>query len=256
VTASGTVESDALSGRTIVITGAGSGIGRAFAEGFLEEGARVVAADIRTEGLAELESLGALTQKTDVSSREQVDALIERAIAKTGRIDVLFNNAGYGSRTRIEDLDPGEFERMIEVHVFGTVHGLRAALPHMRAAGYGRIINTLSRAAEISGPGDSAYSSAKAAIWALTRGAANETADVDILVNGLIPGPTNTGIWGRDMPKLQPPSVVYPTARMLATLPADGPSGQVFWDELPYPLMDSGNAGPRGVHRNPARGGS
>ena len=79
--------------------------------------------------------------------------------------------------------------------------------------------------------------SAKAGLWAATRSAARECADTDILVNGLIPGPTNTAIWGRDMPQLQAPEAVYPTARMLASLPAGGPSGQVFWDEKPYPLM-------------------
>jgi hypothetical protein len=71
---------------------------------------------------------------------------------------------------------------------------------------------------------------------------------MDILVNGLIPGPTNTAIWGRDMPQLQSPDVVYPTARMLATLPEGGPSGRVFWDEKVYPLMDPENRRPAARH--------
>ncbi len=114
----------------------------------------------------------------------------------------------------------------------------------MRAQGYGRIVNTLSRAAEVAASKGSAYSAAKAALWALTRTAAKETADTDILVNGLIPGPTNTAIWGRDMPHMQGPEVSYPTALMLATLPADGPRGEVFWNEKPYPLMDPANSVP------------
>jgi NAD(P)-dependent dehydrogenase (short-subunit alcohol dehydrogenase family) len=237
----------ALRGKTIVITGAASGIGRALAFGFLAEGAAVLAADISEEGLAGLASRGASTQLTDVAEREQVEALIARAVAETGRIDALFNNAGYGARKRVEDTAPGSFEKMIAVHLFGALHGMRAAIPRMRAQGCGRIINTLSRAAEVSAPGQAAYSSAKAALWALTRAAAHETADCDILVNGLIPGPTNTGIWGRDMPRLQSADAVYPTARLLATLPAGGASGQVFWNEKPYPLMDPANEVPKGL---------
>ena len=65
--------------------------------------------------------------------------------------------------------------------------------------------------------------------------------DANILVNMLIPGPTNTPIWGRDLPQLQPPEATYPTARMLATLADDGPTGKVFWDEAEYPMFDSEN---------------
>lgn len=233
-----------LGDMTIVVTGAASGIGKALAEGFLGEGARVVAADIREDGLASLAERGAVTQRTDVSERAEVEALVGRARRETGRVDVLFNNAGYGSRTAVEDLAEGEFERMIAVHLFGAVHGMRFAIPVMRAQGFGRIVNTLSRAAEVAGPRDSAYSAAKAGIWAATRSAARECSDTDILVNGLIPGPTNTGIWGRDMPKMQAPEVVYPTARMLACLPAGGPTGRVFWNEREYPLMDPANGLP------------
>jgi len=148
-------------GLSIVITGAGSGIGRALAEGFLRDGARVVAADIREEGLAEL--AGALTQRCDVSRRSEVKALIEAAKRQTGRVDVLFNNAGYGIRKPVSELEEGEFERLLAVHLFGTIYGMRFALPIMRKQGFGRIINTLSRAAEVGGKSDSAYSAAKAA---------------------------------------------------------------------------------------------
>ncbi len=233
-----------IKGQTIVITGAASGIGQAIALGFLRDGAQVVACDIHDEGLAELAGLGAMTQETDVRSRDQVRALIDHAHAETGRVDALFNNAGFGSRKPVAELEAGEFERMIEVHLYGTLHGMRFAIPIMQAQGYGRIINTLSRAAEVSGANDSAYSAAKAGIWAATRSAARECAGSNILVNGLIPGPTNTGIWGRDMPQLQSPDVVYPTALMLATLPAGDATGQVFWNEREYQLMDPANPTP------------
>jgi 2-hydroxycyclohexanecarboxyl-CoA dehydrogenase len=209
-----------ISGQTVVITGAGSGIGHAIALGFLRDGARVVGCDIREEGLARLAEKGALVQRTDVRSREQVAALIERARAETGRLDVLFNNAGFGSRKPVAELDEGELERMIEVHLYGSTYGMRFALPIMQSQGRGRIIQVLSRAAEVSGAGDSAYSAAKAGMWAALRSAA------------------------RDMPMLQAPDVVYPTALMLATLPTGGPTGRVFWNEREYALMNPANPTP------------
>ena len=228
-----------IEGKTVVITGAGSGLGEAWARGFMNDGARVVAADVNPEGLAPLADMGALTLRADVSSETDVKSMVDFAITETGRIDVLFNNAGIGHNRPFLEVPEGDFERHIAIHLYGTVYGMRYALPHMQAAGYGRIINTMSRAAEISGPKNAAYSAAKAGIWSATCSVAREFADEDILINMLIPGPTNTAIWGRDMPRMQSAEVTYPTAKMLATLPADGPRGKVFWDEKEYPLFKS-----------------
>ena len=224
-------------GKTIVITGAASGLGDAWTKGFLKDGATVVAADIDEPGLAAVASLGALTVRTDVSLESDVKAMIDFAMSETGRIDVLFNNAGIGFMRPFLEVPTGEFERHIAIHLYGTVYGMRYALPHMQAAGYGRIINTISRAAEASGFRSAAYASAKAAIFAATRSVAKEFAEGDILINMIIPGPTNTAIWGRDMPQMQSAKVTYPTAKMLATLPAGGPRGKVFWDEKEYKLF-------------------
>jgi NAD(P)-dependent dehydrogenase (short-subunit alcohol dehydrogenase family) len=231
----------ALAGKTIVITGAASGLGRAWTDGFAGEGAAVIAADVDAAGLAALDGIAAHTTVTDVADAHAVRAMIELAVAATGRIDALFNNAGVGFGTLVEDLQDNEFEHHVAIHLFGTVNGMRFAIPHMRRQGYGRIINTVSRAAEVASRGVSAYAAAKAAIWAATRAAAKETSDTDILINMLIPGPTNTAIWGRDRQDLQPPAVTYPTARMLATLPADGPRGNVFWNEKEYRLFSPDN---------------
>jgi len=226
-----------LDGKTVVITGAASGIGLACAEGFLGDGARVLGADINQEGLKGLEAKGAMTMAVDVADRTQVNAMVQGAVDKTGRIDVLMNNAGYAIFTRVEDYDEGEYERMIAVHVFGAIYGMHAAIPHMRRQKHGRIINMISRGAEAAVAGLSAYSSAKAALWAVTRCTALEVADTDILVNAMIPGPTDTAIWPRPRPELQKPSAVYPTAKMLATLPQGDASGKVFWDKKQYPLF-------------------
>jgi NAD(P)-dependent dehydrogenase (short-subunit alcohol dehydrogenase family) len=232
-----------LEGRTIVITGAGSGIGFACAEGFIADGATVYGADINTAGLEALEAIGAIGLETDVARNADVRAMISRAEHDTGRIDVLFNNAGIAHGTRIEDLPDGEFEQMLAIHLFGPVYAMRAALPIMRRNGYGRVINTISRGAEADR--DAGYAASKAALWAAGRVAARETRDTDILVNSLIPGPTNTGIWGRDVAHLQPAAAVYSAVRMMATLPASGPSGQALFWERAYPLFM--NTLPQGV---------
>ncbi len=230
-----------LKERTIIITGAASGIGRAWAEGFTEQGAIVVAADINEDKLNELKDHGIQTIRTDVSDAAQVKAMVEFAVDQSGRVDVLFNNAGLGYGHTVERSPDDAFEHHIAIHLFGCINGMRAAIPHMRRQDYGRIINTISRNAEVDMPGTSAYAAAKAAMWAASRVVAKEVSDADILVNMLIPGPTNTAIWGRDMPNLQAPEVTYPTARMLATLPTDGPTGKVFWNEMEYPLFNAEN---------------
>jgi NAD(P)-dependent dehydrogenase (short-subunit alcohol dehydrogenase family) len=100
---------------------------------------------------------------------------------------------------------------------------------------------TISRNAETDVPGTSTYAAAKAAIWAASRVAARELKDVDILVNMLILGPTNMPIWGRDLPQFLQPEATFPTTRMLASLPAGGPSGKVLWDGREYPMFHPDN---------------
>lgn len=131
----------------------------------------------------------------------------------------------------------GEFEKQIEVHLYGAVYGMRHVLPTMEGQGEGRIINTISRGAELAAAMNSAYAAAKAAIWSATVSIAREYEEKDIRINMLIPGPTNTAIWGTDMPQMQSADVTYPTAKMLATLPSGGPNGKVFWDEKEYPIF-------------------
>ena len=227
-----------LNEQTILITGAGSGLGRAWALGFLAEGATVVAADIDGDKLSTLSGERLHTRVVDVADATGVRQMVDFAVEQTGRLDVLFNNAGVAYGRLIENAPDGFFEHHIALHLFGCVNGMRAAIPHMRQRGFGRIINTISRGAEANVPGTSGYSAAKAGMFAASRVAAEEVRDSDILINMLIPGPTNTDIWGRDRPDLQPPDATWPTARMLSTLPADGPTGRVFWNEKEYLPFD------------------
>ncbi len=227
---------DAITDKVVVVTGAASGIGRAIALAFAAEGAKVVGADVNADGLAELEPQGVATIAADVTDAEAVNAVARLALERFGRIDVLFNNAGLGWRRTIEELDARDFERMVAVHLFGAFNGLKAVLPTMRAQGYGRVINTLSRGAEAHGSSWAAYASAKAGMLALTRVAAAECAGADILVNGMIPGPTLTGMMRG--PDLQPPEAVV-SERALARHAAGGrgPNGRVFWNMKEYHLF-------------------
>lgn len=223
-----------LSGRTVLITGAANGIGRALAENFLADGARVVAVDVDAAALASVAERGAVTVTADVADPADADRIVGACTAEdggTGRLDVLVNNAGIALQRRIEDHEPGEFERVLAVNLFGPFQLLRAALPVMRRQEHGRVINLVSRNAEFTPVGLAGYNTSKAALWALTRTAARETEGTDILVNALIPGPTLTGMNPRGT---QTPEAVYPTAKMLATLEAGGPSGKCFWDEQEY----------------------
>jgi len=108
-----------LASTTVVITGAASGIGFALANGFLDDGARVVAADIDADGMAPLEARGALVMPTDVTCEAEVERLVAAAVEQTGRLDVLFNNAGVGGGSTVAAAPAGAFERSIAVMLFG-----------------------------------------------------------------------------------------------------------------------------------------
>lgn len=226
-----------LSSMTVCITGAASGIGHAITLGFLEDGAKVVAVDINREGLEVLEEKGAITKIIDVTNFTQVKSMVKTAVDETGRLDVLFNNAGIVRLKNIHEFNDDDYEKVIRVNVFGPVYGIRAVIPVMRSQNFGRIINLVSRAAEAGNNGMSPYNSSKAALWSITRSAAVENIDYDILINGMIPGPTKTKM----NPLGQDPEIVYPSAKWMATLPSGGPTGKVFWNQKEYIMFSKEN---------------
>jgi len=231
---------------TVCITGAASGIGHAISLGFLEDGAKVVAVDINDDGLKPLEEKGAIIKIVDVTHFTQVKSMVKTATDETGRLDVLFNNAGVTRVRNIHEFKDDEYENVIRVNLFGPVYGIRAAIPVMRSQNFGRIINLVSRAAEAGDNGMAPYNSSKAAIWSITRSAAVENIDYDILINGMIPGPTKTNM----NPRGQDPKVVYPSAKWMATLPSGGPTGKIFWDQKEYIMFSKENITSRFFKRN------
>lgn len=232
-----------IKGKTIAITGAGSGIGEAIARRFMADGATVVGSDVNMDGLAKLD--GALTIRADVTKYEDVEAMVNFAVEKTGRLDVLINNAGIGFRANVADTDPAKFALLHAVHVNGCLHGMRAAIPVMTKQGGGHIINVVSRVAETREKGMSAYASAKAAMWSLTRIAAAEAEDDGVLINMMFPGMsrsgmTATGVLG-DPSKLGAPDQQYDTFLHLATLAKGEPVGEVWMSKKVYPMFQAAN---------------
>jgi meso-butanediol dehydrogenase/(S,S)-butanediol dehydrogenase/diacetyl reductase len=184
-------------GKGVLITGAASGIGAAAARRFAAEGARVMLGDLDADGLAALTrelGSGAASRVTDVAELAQVEALTEEAVEHLGRLDVVFNNAGIGAYGRTPDLDPEVWHRTIAVDLHSVFYGCRAAIPHLRAAGGGVIVNTASISGLFADYGLTAYNAAKAAVVNFTRCVAIDHARENIRANAVCPGAIETGL--------------------------------------------------------------
>jgi 3-oxoacyl-[acyl-carrier protein] reductase len=193
-----------FAGKSIIITGAASGIGRATALIFAREGANVVCADINEKGAdetaAEVNRKGtkALAIKVDVTKRTEVDAMAGRAIAAFGRVQFLFNSAGAAiRRAKFLEIDDTLMEKTFALNVNGTLHSMQALLPHMLANKHGVIVNMASMAHRRGGPGSSIhYAAAKGAVVSMTLGVAREFATQGIRALSISPGPIKTPFQG------------------------------------------------------------
>ena len=191
---------DYFTGKTIIITGAASGIGQATALIFAREGANVVCADVNHEGArrtaerAMQQGVKALPLKTDVTSRVDVDDMVRQAIDKFGTVQFQFNSAGAAlRRSKFLDIDDKLFEDTFALNVKGTFYCMQAILPHMQKNRHGVIVNMASMAHRRGGPGSSIhYAAAKGAVVSMTLGVAREFADQGIRCLSISPGPVKT----------------------------------------------------------------
>jgi 3-oxoacyl-[acyl-carrier protein] reductase len=175
-------------GRTVVVTGAARGLGFAMAEYFCAAGAGVVLLDRdEAEVLEAAKRLGAIGVATDVGDTADVDRAIGRVIEETDRIDVLVNNAGILRDAMVWKLSDEDWASVIDVHLGGTFRMTRAAIPHMRASGSGRVINVTSYSGLRGNPGQANYAAAKAGIIGFTKTTAKELARFGITVNAILP---------------------------------------------------------------------
>jgi 3-oxoacyl-[acyl-carrier protein] reductase len=190
-----------LEGTVAIVTGAGSGIGRAIALGLAHEGASVAVADIaggKADTVArEIEVNGgeATSVAVDVANTEQVNAMVEEAVNRYGRLDILVNNAGRAARGYVGQMADEDWDAVIAVNLRGTFLCSRAALAHMIPQRSGRIMNTASGLGLRGSPGGAVYGASKAAIINFTKSLAQEVARYGISVNAIAPGVTDTPFW-------------------------------------------------------------
>ncbi|AYY13946.1 glucose 1-dehydrogenase [Actinobacteria bacterium YIM 96077] len=193
---------DELTGRTVVVTGAASGIGFEVARKMRDAGALVYAVDLAAPQ-EELDDVHHLT--ADVSSPADVQGFIEMAVRETGALDVVCNNAGVGSSTDVVTCPPDEWDHVFAVNVRGVFLGTKYAIPHMLHRG-GTIVNTASAAALVGLPQRAAYCASKGAVVALTRQVAVEYAAHGIRCNCVCPGTVDSPWVERLMAETDDPS--------------------------------------------------
>lgn len=223
-----------LQGSVALVTGASRGIGRAIAEAFAAEGARLCLVATDAERLREVAAgltgspEPALCLPADVTDRAACFDVLAQAQARFGHVDVLVNNAGIYLGKSFLEHTPQEFQRLLDVNLFGVIHLTQAALPGMLARGYGRIVNIASTAGKWGSRNQSGYNVSKHAVVGLTRCVALETATHGVTVNAICPGIIGTDM-ADSLKKGQAALMgVEPDAAMAATLAARVPVGRVL----------------------------
>lgn len=183
-----------LAGHRAVVTGGGSGIGRATCRRFVEEGATVVVLDLDGDAArAVADEIGATSFQVDVADGPGTAEAIGAAAERLGGLSILVNNAGMGSLRPLHTYGLEEWDRLVRVNLHGVFHGIRAAAPLMLAGGGGSIVNTSSISGLRPAAGEAPYAAAKAGVVALTRSAALEYAPT-VRVNAVAPGMIRTGL--------------------------------------------------------------
>jgi NAD(P)-dependent dehydrogenase (short-subunit alcohol dehydrogenase family) len=185
-----------LDGHRALVTGGGSGIGRATCQRMTEEGARVAVVDIDGDrATAVAEELDGVAYAADVTDYEALAAAVDDAAAKLGGLSLLFNNAGASTMHRIHEWPLEEWNKFVALNLTGVFHGMRAAIPHLLANGDGRVVSTASISGTRPAAGEAPYSASKAAVIALTANAALEYAPT-IRCNAISPGMIRTPLTG------------------------------------------------------------
>lgn len=190
-----------VEGKRIIITGAGSGMGRTFAEGLAREGAVVgvldldIAASRQVVEAMSAEGLSGVALAADVSSRSQVVEAFDAFVDSTGGLDVLFNNAGFNVPMHLLDVTDENWHRIMDVNAFGVLVGIQEGARRMIPTGGGKIINTSSIAGRQGYPSFAPYSASKFAVNALTQAAARGLAEYNITCNAFAPGVVATPLW-------------------------------------------------------------
>jgi 3-oxoacyl-[acyl-carrier protein] reductase len=247
-----------LKNKVAIITGAAEGIGKAYALGFMREGAKVVIADINLRAAAALERAiikrggEALASRTDVSKLEDVQEMVQKTVERFGQVDILLNNAAMYLRNRAVktttwEMDPREWEKVISVNLTGIFLCCREVLPHMIKRKSGKIINIASSLAFLGTTRFTHYVASKGGVVSFTRALAREVGEYNINVNTLCPGYTLSGdpkalteeerrieVSSRAFKRAEYPEDLVGTAIYLASADSDMMTGQAL-------VVDGGN---------------
>ena len=207
-----------LRNRVAIVTGGGRGIGKAIAVRLATHGASIVIADIDLQAaesvIAELQALGhrALAVPTDISSSEQVQAMVQATLEKFGRIDILINNAGIlGPTCPVVEVQEEDWDRVLAINLKGAFLCSQAVVPHMVAQGWGRIVSISSIAGKEGNPGTAPYNVSKVGIIGLTKSLAHEIAQTGVTVNCVAPAMIETELIDAVSPEMM--------AMLLAKIP-------------------------------------
>lgn len=191
--------SDEFRGQVVLITGGGTGIGAASARWFAARGAQVVVSGRRSAPVeAVAAETGGLAVTGDVARLADCEAMVERAVAHFGGLDILVANAGIEAFGSVTELDPGEWREVLEVNVGGVMHSARAAIPALRTRGGGAIVIVASEAAITAGPHYAAYNTSKTALLGLARSLAYDYGGEGIRTNSVCPGWVRTEMSERE----------------------------------------------------------
>jgi 2-hydroxycyclohexanecarboxyl-CoA dehydrogenase len=196
-------------GKTVLITGAASGIGLATATRFTQAGARVILTDINAaageKAAAELRATGADARffELNVAERASANAAAERVRAELGRLDVLVNAAGWDIIQPFMDNTPEYWEKIVALNLMGPIQVTRAMLPLLIESGSGRIVNVSSDAGRVGSFGETVYAGAKGGVIAFTKSLAREMTRKQVRVNCVCPGPTDTPLFATQSEKMQ-----------------------------------------------------
>lgn len=181
-----------LKDRTALVTGAGSGLGKAIAMELAREGAKVIVHDIKPDARIVADSIGGTFLQADLADPAAVRNLAVQALQARGRVDILVNNAGFQHVSPVEEFDEGVWMRMIQVMLTAPFQLTRALLPGMKRNGWGRILNIASIHGLVASPYKSAYVSAKHALVGLTKAVALEAGGAGVTVNAICPAYVRT----------------------------------------------------------------